>query len=406
MKKLSFLIAAVLLFAGIFIVGEMVTARINGVAPAKNENVIPITDNPAPDIPTPEEPVPVPEDTVVTVMAAGDIMFHYPQVVSAKTEDGGYDFSSPFEYIKDRVQGVDLAIANLETVIADEGETPKGYPRFRSPREVLDGIKEAGFDILVTANNHSADRGRDGIIRTIEELENRQLEYIGTSRGEKRDYIIKEVKGIKIGILSYTFGLNGLESLLTPEELQNMVNLIDAERISTSISEARMNGAEVIIVYLHWGHEYHRDASDEQRSLAAFLSENGADLILGSHPHVVQEMDSINVKGKDIPVVYSMGNLLSNQRYETMGVSYTEDGLLVSIRIVKKWDTGEVLIEPLVPVPTWVYRWSKGSGKYGYRVIPVEDVLSGKLELELSPETTLRIQESLGDTMNTLNGSN
>lgn len=406
MKKLSFLIAAVLLFAGIFIVGEMVTARINGVAPADNENVIPAIDNPAHDIPTPEEPVPVPEDTVVTVMAAGDIMFHYPQVVSAKAEDGGYDFSSPFEYIKDRVQGVDLAIANLETVIAGEGETPKGYPRFRSPREVLDGIKEAGFDILVTANNHSADRGRDGIIRTIEELENRQLEYIGTSRGEKRDYIIKEVKGIKIGILSYTFGLNGLESLLTPEELQNMVNLIDAERISTSISEARMNGAEVIIVYLHWGHEYHRDASDEQRSLAAFLSENGADLILGSHPHVVQEMDSINVKGKDIPVVYSMGNLLSNQRYETMGVSYTEDGLLVSIRIVKKWDTGEVLIEPLVPVPTWVYRWSKGSGKYGYRVIPVEDVLSGKLELELSPETTLRIQKSLGDTMNTLNGSN
>lgn len=406
MKKLSFLIAAVLLFAGIFIVGEMVTARINGITTADNENVIPAMDNPAHDIPTPEEPVPVPEDTVVTLMAVGDIMFHYPQVVSAKTEDGGYDFSSPFEYIKDRVQGVDLAIANLETVIAGEGETPKGYPRFRSPREVLDGIKEAGFDILVTANNHSADRGRDGIIRTIEELENRQLEYIGTSMGEKRDYIIKEVKGIKIGILSYTFGLNGLESLLTPEELQNMVNLIDAERISTSISEARMNGAEVIIVYLHWGHEYHRDASDEQRSLAAFLSENGADLILGSHPHVVQEMDSINVEGKDIPVVYSMGNLLSNQRYETMGVSYTEDGLLVSIRIVKKWDTGEVLIEPLVPVPTWVYRWSKGSGKYGYRVVPVEDVLSGKLELELSPETTLRIQKSLGDTMNTLNGSN
>lgn len=406
MKKLSFLIAAVLLFAGIFIVGEMVTARINGITTVDNENVIPAMDNPAHDIPTPEEPVPVPEDTVVTLMAAGDIMFHYPQVVSAKTEDGGYDFSSPFEYIKDRVQGVDLAIANLETVIADEGETPKGYPRFRSPREVLDGIKEAGFDILVTANNHSADRGRDGIIRTIEELEKWQLEYIGTSRGEKRDYIIKEVKGIKIGILSYTFGLNGLESLLTPEELQNMVNLIDAERISTSISEARMNGAEVIIVYLHWGHEYHRDASDEQRSLAAFLSENGADLILGSHPHVVQEMDSINVKGKDIPVVYSMGNLLSNQRYETMGVSYTEDGLLVSVRIVKKWDTGQVLIEPLVPIPTWVYRWSSGSGKYGYRVIPVEDVLSGKLELELSPETTLRIQKSLGDTMDTLKGSN
>ena len=406
MKKLSFLIAAVLLIAGIFILGEVVTARINGVVPVENENVIPIVDAPATDLPLPEEPVPVPEDTIVTLIAAGDIMFHNPQVVSAKAEDGSYDFSAPFQYLRDHLQGVDLAIANLETVIAGEGETPRGYPRFRSPKEVLDGIKEAGFDILVTANNHSADMGRDGIIRTIEELEKRQLEYIGTSRGEKRDYIIKEVKGVKIGILSYTFGLNGLESLLTPEELQNMVNLIDTESISTSIAEARMNGAEVIIVYLHWGHEYLRDASDEQRSLAEFLSENGADLILGSHPHVIQEMETISVEGKDIPVVYSMGNLLSNQRYETMGVSYTEDGLLVSVRIVKKWDTGQVLIEPLVPIPTWVYRWSSGSGKYGYRVIPVEDVLSGKLELELSPETTLRIQKSLGDTMDTLKGSN
>lgn len=405
MKKLTFLIAAILLSAGIFIVGEMVTAKITGVATTENENVIPNIDTPITELPIPEEPAHVPEDAIVTMIAAGDIMFHYPQIISAKTEDGSYDFSSPFEYIKDHVQSADLAIANLETVIAGEGETPRGYPRFRSPKEVLDGIKEAGFDILVTANNHSADRGRDGIIKTIEELENRQLEYIGTSRGEKRDYIIKEVKGVKIGVLSYTFGLNGLESLLTPEELQNMVNLIDAERISMSIAEARSNGAEVIIVYLHWGYEYHRQASDEQRSLAAFLSENGADVILGSHPHVVQEMELISIKGKDIPVVYSMGNLLSNQRYETMGVSYTEDGLLVSIRIVKKWDTGVVLIEPLIPMPTWVNRWGTGSGKYSYRILPAEEVLSGKLELELSPETTLRIQKSLGDTMDTLGGS-
>lgn len=405
MKKLSFLIAAILLSAGIFIVGEIVNAKITGIAPTENENVIPNIDAPVAEAPIPEEPAPVLEDTIVTVIAAGDIMFHYPQVISAKAENGGYDFSSPFEYIKDHVQGADLAIANLETVIAGDGETPRGYPRFRSPKEVLDGVKDAGFDMLVTANNHSADRGKDGILKTIEELENRQLEYIGTSRGEKRDYIIKEVNGIKIGFLSYTFGLNGLESLLTSEELQNMVNLIDAERISMSIAEARTNGAEVIIVYLHWGHEYHRQASDEQRSLAAFLSEKGADVILGSHPHVVQEMESISAKGKEIPVVYSMGNLLSNQRYETMGVSYTEDGLLVSIRIVKKWDTGEVSIEPLIPVPTWVNRWSTGSGKYNYRILPAEDVLSGKLGLELSPETTLRIKKSFEDTIDTLNGS-
>lgn len=404
MKKLSFIIAAILLLAGTFIVGEMVTARISGLAPTENKNVIPNTDAPFSEVPIPEEPAPVPEDTTVTVIAAGDIMFHYPQVISAKTEDGGYDFSPPFEYIKAYVQEGDLAIANLETVIADEGESPRGYPRFRSPKEILDGIKSAGFDILVTANNHSADRGRDGIIKTIQELENRQLEYIGTSMGEKRDYIIKDVKGVKIGILSYTFGLNGLESLLTQEELQKMVNLTDSGRISNSIAEARSNGAEVIIVYLHWGHEYHRQASDDQRVLATFLAENGADLILGSHPHVVQEIEVIRLEGKDIPVVYSMGNLLSNQRYETMGVSYTEDGLLVSINIVKKGDTGEIIIEPIIPIPTWVNRWSAGSGKYNYRILPSKDVLSGRLELELSTETTLRIQKSLGDVMDVLDG--
>jgi poly-gamma-glutamate synthesis protein (capsule biosynthesis protein) len=404
LKKLSLIFAAIFMVAGIFLVGDMVAARITSSVPVANENVIPDSEIPVSQAPEPVEHTPIPEDTTITIIAAGDIMFHYPQVISAKTEDGSYDFSSPFEFIKGYVQSADLAIANLETVIAGDGEAPKGYPRFRSPNEVLDGIKEAGFDVLVTANNHSADRGKAGIIKTIEEIEKRQLEYVGTSKEEKRDFIIKEIKGVKIGLLSYTFGLNGLESLLTQEELQRMVNLTDKEKISISIDEARSNGAELIVIYLHWGNEYHRQSSVEQRELAAFLAENGADIILGSHPHVVQELDVITSDQKEVPVIYSMGNLLSNQRYETMGVSYTEDGLMISLIIVKDGYTGELTIESVTPIPTWVNRWSAGNGRFNYRIIPVNDVLSGDLKLEISPESLLRIQKSLNDTMDTLDG--
>lgn len=398
MKKTILVVLAIILAASGVMLGEIVSARIQSNVPITNENVVPaIKEQPSSES---EEPPPViiPENTTIRIIAAGDLMFHIPQIKSAERENGTYDFSSPFMYIKEYIQQADIAIANLETVIARDGEALRGFPRFNSPDEILDAIKDTGFDILVTANNHTLDRGRSGIENTIDQIESRGLDYIGTSKAERRDFLIVEKEDIKIAFLAYTFGLNGLDSLLTQGELDSMVNLIDQDRIALSIKKAEADGAEITIVYLHWGNEYQRVASQDQHDLARVLVENGADLVLGSHPHVVQGFETVEANGNRALVVYSMGNLISNQRYETMGVSYTEDGLIISAEIEKNGSTGEVTVKEIIPIATWVDRY-ESEGRYEYRIIPSADYLEGKLPLKLPDIKDERVEKSYRDTM-------
>ena len=398
MKRAILIVLSIILTGSGIMLGEIVSERIQSNMLVANENVVPVIEEQSSS--EPEEPplVIIPENTTIQIIAAGDLMFHIPQIKSAERENGSYDFSSPFMYIKEYIQQADIAIANLETVIAREGEALKGFPRFNSPPEVLDAIKDAGFDILVTANNHTLDRGRSGIENTIDQIESRELDYIGTSKAGRRDFLIVEKEGIKIAFFAYTFGLNGLDSLLTQDELDSMVNLIDKDRIASSIKDAEADGAEITIIYLHWGNEYQREASQDQHDLARMLVENGADLVLGSHPHVVQGFETFEAKGNRGLVVYSMGNLISNQRYETMGVSYTEDGLMISAEIEKNGSTGEVAIKEIIPIATWVHRY-ESEGRYEYRIIPVADYLEGKLPLKLPDIKNERVEQSYRDTM-------
>ncbi|WP_422484469.1 CapA family protein [Gudongella sp. DL1XJH-153] len=338
------------------------------------------------------------QNNTLKILAVGDLMFHMPQVNSARTINGTYDFTPPFIYIKDYVLNADLAIANLETVIAGDEMGFSGYPRFNSPVAVLDAIVETGFDILVTSNNHGLDKGKVGIEKTIMNITARGLEYVGTSLDKRRPYVIREENGIRIGLMSYTYGLNGLDSLLTDDERDRMINLIDQDKIAADIQKLKTENVDFIIAYMHWGNQYYKNPSKEQKELAGFLSEKGVDLILGTHPHVVQEIEEISIGSGRTHVIYSMGNFLSNQRYDTMGVSSTEDGVIFEIIIEKNVMEQQTGVKSIKTIPTWIdRRWNGNS--YDYRILPVERALEGKLDIEIDVETMDRLKKSLSNTI-------
>lgn len=350
-----------------------------------------------------EEPeVELPTKTNIKLLAVGDIMFHSPQFQAARTKENTYDFTSIFEHVESYIHEADLALGNFETVTAGKDKGFSGYPRFNSPKEVILAIKEAGFDILSTANNHSLDQGKKGIISTIDAIEEYNLKNIGTYKEPGRPILIEDVQGIKIGLLCYTYGVNGLESLISSDELEFMINRIDEDLIQQDIVQAKDDGAEIVVVFIHWGYEYHKKVSTQQVDLSKKMVEWGANIILGSHPHVIQKAEIIEFNGRENYVIYSMGNFLSNQRLETMGNSYTEDGVMVQIELEKNLLDDQVIIKDINYIPTWVYRYSENN-KFSYEIIPLDDI--DNLQIQLSDSILTRIRKSYKDTMDTLNGS-
>jgi len=351
-----------------------------------------------------EEPeIVVPQYSTTTIAAVGDIMFHSTQVKAAyDNETGTYDFKPVFEPIKKYIDSVDLAIANFETVTAGPEHGYRGYPTFNSPADTLDAIKYAGFDILSTANNHSLDKGKEGIIETIDNINNVGLISVGTYKEPTSDILIQNVNGINLAILSYTYGLNGLDSLLTEEELSYMVNLIDENKIKSDIERADTLEVDSTLVIIHWGNEYQREPSEHQINLANKMIEWGADIILGSHPHVIQKSEIINYNGEDKYIIYSMGNFVSNQRRETLGnisnKKYTEDGVIVQLQLEKNLQDGNTIIKEVKHVPTWVNRYMV-DGKLRYEIMPVEDYINAE-DHGLTQEVFSRMVESYNDTIN------
>ncbi len=269
------------------------------------------------------------EQQKITLLFAGDLMQHITQINAARTAKGMYDYSSYFALVKDEISRADIAIANLEVTIG--GKPYAGYPQFSAPDEYLFAIKEAGFDVLLTANNHSLDRGRKGLERTIQMLDSLHIPYAGTYTNKvERDSLyplLLEQNGFRIALLNYTYGTNGLE--VTPP---NVVNYIDKEIMEADIAAARKLRPDAIIACMHWGIEYQSLPDKEQVELADWLLDQGVTHVIGGHPHVVQpmelRMDSID--GSQHLVVYSLGNLISN-----MSARRTDGGLLVKLELTK-----------------------------------------------------------------------
>ncbi len=333
--------------------------------------------------------------STATILAAGDVMFHTPQIRGAyNSQSGTYDFNDNFSLVKKYIESVDLALVNFETVTAGSDRGFHGYPNFNSPVESLEALANAGFDILSTANNHSLDQGKVGVISTIEALKSYGLKNIGTYNEPSDKILIEKVNDINVGLLSYTYGCNGMEYTLTEEELNNMINIIDEDRIKSDIEKSVEKGADLVVVFIHWGNEYQREPSEEQMELGRKMVEWGANIVFGSHPHVIQKSEIIEHNGKDNFIIYSLGNFISNQRRETINNKYTEDGIMVAIEVEKNFTKNETIIKNITYTPTWVHKYSV-DGVAKYEIIPIDE--SNLDEIDNSIHT--KVKESYESTM-------
>lgn len=300
---------------------------------------------------------------------AGDIMGHSPQIISAeKVKNKEYNYTPCFQYVKPFLERADLAIGNLELTLP--GKPPyTGYPMFRSPDALAAALKSAGFDILVTANNHSNDSRGLGVRNTAQTLRDLGFLHTGTFKDQRdRDAfypLMVYKKGFKLAMLNYTFSTNGI-----PTEAPTIVNLIDTAQIKADLKEARARKPHFIIVFMHWGVEYQLQENAEQRNLARLLIQNGADLVIGAHPHVVQPIKQERVKmpdgsQKEVIVAYSLGNFISNQKQPN-----TEGGILFQVDLVKNKGASETWVGKNGYIPVFRYIHKAASGKSTYLAVP------------------------------------
>lgn len=266
----------------------------------------------------------VSSDTI-SIYFAGDLMQHNAQIISAKRSDGSFDYSRCFTHIKQEIRTADIAVGNLEVTLG--GIPYRGYPAFSAPDEFLYAIRDAGFDVLMTANNHCLDRGGKGVERTIAMLDSLRIKHAGTYLN-KEDRIsnyplLVECKGFKVAFLNATYGTNGIS---VAEPL--IVNYIDRKQLENDIMKARLMKPDVIIAFMHWGNEYQTKPSKTEIELARWMISLGVDHVIGSHPHVIQPVELIGdslVPQKHF-IAYSLGNYISN-----MSARHTDGGLAVKL---------------------------------------------------------------------------
>lgn len=346
------------------------------------------------EVPTEDAPQLV---STATVLSTGDILMHGKVINSGKQDDGSYNFDSIFQYVKSYSQAADFSVANLETTLCgtDNGYAYAGNPKFNCPDAIVDSLKGAGFDMLLTANNHADDTSLVGYKRTLNVVREKGLDTLGTYlSADEQKWTIEEVNGIKIGMVCYTysdgFSQNGYPLLNYNEVGENgILNYFTYDKLSEFytqlqgyLDEMKAAGAEATVVYLHWGEEYKWKTGEgpnaNQTAMAQKLCDMGVDVIVGGHPHVVQPVDLLT-SGTDAEhktiVLYSMGNAVSNQRKEEMQQSeptgHTEDGVLFCITFAKYSD-GSVCVDSAELIPTWV-NMHANSGSTEYNILPLEE---------------------------------
>jgi len=305
------------------------------------------------------------KDSTLTILFSGDIMGHEGQIASAYDKaTNTYSYDNVFRYIKPVISEADLAIGNLEVTLA--GPPYTGYPVFSSPDELAAACKRAGFDILVNANNHSADKGPRGIKRTIKVLDSLNIPHTGTYVNDAaRDTLsplIIDKKGIRIALLNYTFGTNGI--VVPPPAV---VSYIDTIRIASDIRKAKAKNSDLVIVFIHWGTEYDSIPSAGQKKTAASIFRNGADVIIGSHPHVLQPMiANVTPDGLDKILVWSLGNFVSYQRQRR-----SDGGAMVRIEVSKTG--GKTVVKDAGYILTWVFVPNE-NGKRQFYILPCSEI--------------------------------
>jgi poly-gamma-glutamate capsule biosynthesis protein CapA/YwtB (metallophosphatase superfamily) len=310
----------------------------------------------------------------ITIAAVGDVLPHASIIDSVHdAETDSYDFRPVFAPVAPYLRGADYAVANLETRLADPVEGYSGYPVLNSPYSLAYALKGAGVDLIATANNHSLDQGWDGIGETLDRLDAVGLAHVGTNRSmeERATPFIVSIQGIEVAFLNYTSYINGLSSTEEPEEPEEReeyaVNTLDADTVAQDVMMARMWGADVVIALLHYGDEYERQPNEAQLEISKEILLRGVDVIIGSHPHVIQPIEHVleyeTWRVDDKYIIYSLGNLVSGQRWQ-----YSDSGLIAYIHILKRGLRTYVTGVSYLPV---YVQLSTQETPVRYRVLPV-----------------------------------
>ena len=327
----------------------------------------------------------------VDILSVGDIMAHTNQFEAAKVADG-YDFYPQFEEISTKITSKDFSIANLETVFAGEDKRYSGKNMiFNAPDNLGLSIKKAGFDIITTANNHSLDRGYYGIKRTIETLDQLELLHTGTYIDDNREILTFEKDGFSFALLSYSFSTNGWPM---PEGYPESLNMMEQNLIINDIKEAKALGVDFVMVANHWGLEYHSNENHHQRNLADALFYAGADIILGTHPHVLQPfvhktMKDVSGQNKDKFIIYSQGNFLSGQRSYPRAI-----GMYINFEFER--NGSDKYVSEVSVMPTYVEDGYKNNQRY-MRILDVHqsqrDYEAGLLDISKGLYNDLKSHE-------------
>ena len=345
------------------------------------------------------------ENKTFTLTAIGDVLCHNTQYWDAhnKTTDE-YDFSYVFDDVKAYTSAGDITLASLETSFAGKDVGYSNYPTFNSPDSLATALKGIGVDIISTAGNHALDMGFKGLCRTIDVLDNNEIEHLGTykTQEDQEKILIKNINGLNIAFLNYTYGTNGIP---IPSDKKFCVNLIDKDLIKKQIEQAKSSNADIIIACMHWGTEYKTTANDEQKDLSDFLFKNGVDVIIGNHPHVLEPMEKRTVTlddgtEKECFVIYALGNFTADQR-ETI----TRDSIILNLTITKNTD-GKISIDKATYTPIYMYKYTNKSSKK-FKVLDLEktinDYESGqdtsieKINYDLLKGQLVKIKEIVGE---------
>ena len=340
--------------------------------------------------PTTEPPQPETVIATATISSQGDLLMHKPVFDTCRQGDGTYNYESIFRYVKDTVSSYDYALANLETTFGGDDFTYQGNPAFNCPDGLVDSVVEAGYDMLLTANNHCGDTMAAGVKRTLEQIREMGLTAIGTQlNDEEPKYAIVDVNGIKVGMVCYSwaYSYNGSAvsmNGLTPIKANGTINFFMNnnlpafyEEVKQIMADMKAAGAEATMMQIHWGLEYQLEENATQNKIAQNLCDIGFDVIVGGHPHVVQPMEllesTVDPEHKTV-CIYSVGNAVSNQRAGYISLApgaYTEDGVLFEVTF-EKYSDGKVYVAGTDVIPTWVNMHTTGGVKE-YNILPLED---------------------------------
>ena len=425
-SALIVLIAVLIAATGVMIwmCVRLATAPQDTQAPAIQETVaiptVPPTEATVPETTVPKEPEHV--VSTATILSIGDLLMHGQLITDAQQADGSYDFSYIFPYITPYVTAADYAAANLEVTLAGPSRPYQGYPMFNSPDAIVDAAKNAGFDMLLTANNHMYDSGEDGFLRTVRTIREKGLTALGTrEEAEEPAYTVQDINGIKVGMVCYTYEqrpenyrsdrvyLNKNILSATCSALINSFVGTELDPFYTEIGgileQMRNDGAEATVMFIHWGVEYQLTQNAEQQQIAQKLCDLGFDVIVGGHPHVVQPVEllesTVDPEHRTV-CLYSMGNAVSNQRQgelTSITTAHTEDGAMFSMTF-SKYSDGTVYLEDVALIPTWVRAIDvngntvvRRSGTIRrYEILPLDDSLRSQWQEQFGIDSSTLAQ--------------